>query len=263
MDLGLSGKVALVAASSKGLGRACAQTLCAEGAQVVICSRSESNLSQAAEAIASATGREVWPVVTDLSQAEGCDQVIEQTVKHFGGLHVLVTNNGGPPAGDFFQFDDDDWYEAIELTLLSAVRLMRAAVPVMRGQKWGRIINITSVSVKEPLDSLVLSNSLRAGVTGVARTLVRQVASDGITINNVLPGYFLTDRVENLAARQAVQKGRSSADVVADMGNKVPRGSIGKPDELAAMVAFLASEQASYVNGTSILVDGGFYHGLM
>ena len=263
MDLGLKDKVAFVAASSKGLGRACAQVLCAEGAQVVICSRSQDNLAEAAEAIVSATGGTVWPLAADLSRAEDCTRAIEQTLEHFGALHVLVTNNGGPPAGDFSQFDDDDWYEAIELTFLSAVRLMRAALPAMQQQNWGRIINITSMSVKEPLDNLILSNALRAGVTGVARTLVRQVAADGITINNVLPGYFLTDRVGSLAAHQAAQQERSPKEVLADMDVRVPRGSIGKPEELAAVVAFLASEQAAYVNGASILVDGGFYHGLM
>ena len=263
MDFGLKGKVALVAASSRGLGRACALALCAEGAAVVACSRNRGNLSAAQEAIFEATGKTVWPLEADLTTASGCLRAVQETVERFGTLQVLVTNNGGPPAGDFLGFDDTAWYEAIDLTLLSAVRLMRAAVPVMRLNKWGRIINITSISVKEPLDNLVLSNALRAGVTGVARTLVRQVARDGITVNNVLPGYFATDRVKDLAARQGAQQGRSQEEILADMDAGVPRGSIGRPEELAAVVAFLASEQAAYVNGANIPVDGGFSRGLL
>jgi 3-oxoacyl-[acyl-carrier protein] reductase len=263
VDLGLRDKVAFVAASSKGLGHACAQTLSAEGAKVVVCSRSEENLRATAGSITAETGGTVWPVVADLSRVEDGARAIAQTVERFGALHVLVTNNGGPPAGGFSQFGEADWLGAFELTFMNAVRLARAALPVMQRQKWGRIINITSVSVKEPLDNLILSNAMRAGVTGMAKTLARDVAADGITVNNVLPGYFLTDRVRSLSAHQAAEQGRTEEEVVAEMGARVPRGTIGDPRELGAVVAFLASEQAAYVNGASILVDGGFYHGLM
>jgi 3-oxoacyl-[acyl-carrier protein] reductase len=263
MDLGLKNKVALVAASSKGLGRACAHALSAEGAKVAICARDEKALRAAADEIARATGNEVLAVPADLTHARDCERVVKETVDFFGALHVLVTNNGGPPAGYFFDFDDNDWYRAVDLTLMSAVRLIRAAVPAMRRQKWGRVINITSVSVKEPLDNLILSNALRAGVVGLARTLANQLAADGITVNNVLPGYILTDRVKSLAGTQAKAQGKSPDDILAGFAAPVPIGRIGKPEELAAVVAFLASEQAAYVNGASILVDGGRYKGLM
>ena len=263
MDLGLQDKVALVAASSRGLGRACAHTLSVEGAKVAICARTNKSLRAAADEIASETGNQVLAIVADLTSARDCKRVVQETVEFFGGLHVLVTNNGGPPTGYFFDFDDNDWYRAIELTLLSAIRLIRAAVPHMREEDWGRIINITSVSVKEPLDNLVFSNSLRPGVVGMARTLANQLAADGITINNVLPGYILTDRVIELAEKQAKARGKTPDEILAGFAAPVPVGRVGKPEELAAVVAFLASQQAAYVNGASILVDGGRYKGLM
>jgi 3-oxoacyl-[acyl-carrier protein] reductase len=263
MDLGLQGKVALVAASSQGLGRACAHTLSAEGAKITICARDDRKLRAAADEIANDTGNQVLAIVADLTSARDCRQVVQETVDFFGGLHVLVTNNGGPPTGYFLDFDDNEWYRAVDLTLMSAVRLIRAAIPHMREQQWGRIINITSVSVKEPLDNLILSNSLRAGVVGMARTLANQLAADGITVNNVLPGYMLTDPIRELAETQARAQGKSTDEILAGLAGPVPLGRIGRPEELAAVIAFLASEQASFVNGTSILVDGGRYKGLM
>ena len=263
MDLGLRNKVALVAASSQGLGRACAHALSAEGAKVAICARNDKVLRAAADEIARDTGNQVLAIVADLMSARDCRQVVQETVDFFGGLHVLVTNNGGPPTGYFFDFDDNEWYRAVDLTLMSAIRLIRAAVPPMQEQKWGRIINIASVSVKEPIDNLILSNSLRPGVVGMARTLANQLAADGITVNNVLPGYILTEHVKELAENQAKAQGKSPDEVLAAFATPVPVGRVGNPEELAAVVAFLASEQASYVNGTSILVDGGRYKGLM
>jgi len=263
MDLGLRDKVALVAASSRGLGRACAHSLSAEGAKVTICARDGKSLRAAADEIAGDTNNQVLAIVADLTSARDCRQVVQDTVEYFGGLQVLVTNNGDAPADYFFDIDDNGWYRAVDLTLMSAVRLIRAAVPHMREQGWGRIINITSVSVKEPIDDLILSSSLQAGVVGMARTLANQLACDGITVNNVLPGYFLTERVRELAQTRAKAQGKSRDDILDGLAELVPLGRIGKPEELASMVAFLASEQASYVNGTSILVDGGRYKGLM
>jgi 3-oxoacyl-[acyl-carrier protein] reductase len=263
MDLGLRDKVALVTASSRGLGRACAHSLSAEGAKVVICARGGKTLRAAADEIAGDTNNQVLAIVADLTSARDCRQVVQETFDYFGGLHVLVTNNGGPPAGYFFDIDDNEWYRSVDLTLMSAIRLIRAAVPHMREQGWGRIINIASVSVKEPIDNLMLSNSLRPGVVGMARTLANQLAADGITVNNVLPGYILTERVKGLAETQARSQGKSPDEVLDGFAEPIPIGRIGKPEELAAVVAFLASEQASYVNGTSILVDGGRYKGLM
>jgi len=263
MDLGLHNKIALVAASSQGLGRACAHALSVEGAKVAICARGEKALRVTADEIARATGNEVLAIPADLTHARDCERAVKETADFFGTLHVLVTNNGGPPAGYFFDFNDNDWYRAVDLTLMSVVRLIRAAVPAMRRQKWGRIVNLASVSVKEPLDNLILSNALRAGVVGLARTLANQLAADGITVNNVLPGYILTDRVKSLAQTQAKAQGKSPDEILASFAAPVPLGRIGRPEELAAVVAFLASEQAAYVNGTSILVDGGRYKGLM
>jgi len=263
MDLGLRDKIALVAASSQGLGRACAHALSAEGAKVTICARDDRTLRAAADEIANDTGNQVLAIVADLTSARDCRQVVQETVDFFGGLHVLVTNNGGPPAGYFLELDDNEWYRAVDLTLMSTIRLIRAAIPHMQEQQWGRIINITSVSVKEPLDDLILSNSLRPGVVGMARTLANQLAVHGITVNNVLPGYILTDRVQELAETRAKAQGITPGEVLAGFAEPVPMGRIGKPEELAAVVAFLASTQASYVNGTSILVDGGRYRGLM
>jgi 3-oxoacyl-[acyl-carrier protein] reductase len=263
MDLGLRDKIALVAASSQGLGRACAYALSAEGAKVTICARDDRTLRAAADEIANDTGNQVLAIVADLTSARDCRQVVQETVDFFGGLHVLVTNNGGPPAGYFLELDDNEWYRAVDLTLMSTIRLIRAAIPHMQEQQWGRIINITSVSVKEPLDDLILSNSLRPGVVGMARTLANQLAVHGITVNNVLPGYILTDRVQELAETRAKAQGITPGEVLAGFAEPVPMRRIGKPEELAAVVAFLASTQASYVNGTSILVDGGRYRGLM
>ena len=263
MDLGLRDKSALVTASSRGLGRACALALSQEGARVAICARNSHLLGDTAHAIRQATGNDVLALPADLSRAEDCRQVVEQTAAHFGALHVLVTNNGGPPPGLFLDFGDDDWRRAVDLTLMSVVRLIRAAAPLMRQQRWGRIVNIASMSVKEPLDNLILSNALRPGVVGLARTLANHLAGDGITVNNVLPGLMGTDRVAQLAEAQAQQQGKPVEDVLRGYAAPVPVGRIGRPEELAALVAFLASEQAAYINGVSILVDGGRCRGLM
>jgi 3-oxoacyl-[acyl-carrier protein] reductase len=245
------------------MGRACAHSLSAEGAKLVICARDDKKLRAAADEIAGDTHNQVLAIVADLTSARDRRQVVQETVEFFGGLHVLVTNNGGPPTGYFFDIDDNEWYRSVDLTLMSAIRFIRAAVPHMQEQSWGRIINITSVSVKEPLDDLILSSSQRAGVVGMARTLANQLAGDGITVNNVLPGYILTERVKEIAQTRARAQGKSPDEVVDGLAELVPIGRIGKPEELAAVVAFLASEQASYVNGASILVDGGRYKGLM
>ncbi len=257
MDLGLAHKIALVTASSKGLGRASAMALAQEGARVAICARNEEQLQATAADIRATTGAEVLAIPADVSQAADIDRLVKETVAHFGGLHILVTNAGGPPAGYFQEFDDAQWQTAFNLTLLSAVRLIRAAIPPMQQQRWGRIINITSLSVKEPLDALLLSNSIRPAIHGLAKTLANQLSQYGITVNNVMPGTIHTDRIEQLAQHAANQSGQSIADALADMGKVVPLGRIGRPEELGALVAFLASEKASYINGASIPVDGG------
>jgi 3-oxoacyl-[acyl-carrier protein] reductase len=263
MDLGLDGKIALVAAASKGLGKAAAWGLAAEGARVAICAREEATLRAAATDIAGATGSEVLPVVADLTSAANIQRLVEHTVAHYGGLHILVTNAGGPPSGYFADFSDEDWLKAVNLTLMSAVRLIRAALPHMVKARWGRIVNITSMSVKQPIDDLILSNAIRTAIVGLAKTLSRQVAADGITVNNVCPSYILTGRIHQLAEARAREQGISTEEVVASYIEDVPVGRIGQPEEVAALIVFLASERASYINGATIQVDGGKYRGLM
>lgn len=257
MDLGLKDKIALVTASSKGLGRASALALAEEGVQVAVCARDEQTLRATALEIGTATGAEILAIPADVSKAGDIGRLVQAVIDHFGGLHILVTNAGGPPAGYFQDFDDAQWQAAFNLTMMSVVRLIRAAVPQMQEQQWGRIINITSLSVKEPIDSLLLSNSIRPAVHGLAKTMAGQLGRYGITVNNVMPGTIHTDRVEQLAEHTARETGQSISEVLADMGRQVPVGRVGQPAELGALVAFLASEQAAYINGASIPVGGG------
>ena len=263
MDLGLENRVALVAASSRGLGKACALELAREGAQVVICARDPARLASTADEIISATGADVFPVEADLTHDALIQHLVDETLARFGRIDVLVTNNGGPPAGYFYDFDDEAWLAAHQLTLLSAVRLIRAALPAMRARQWGRIINITSVSVKQPIDNLLLSNVYRPGVIGLAKTLSAQLAADGITVNNVAPGYTRTDRVLDLARARATGGAQTVEAVLADTVASVPMQRMGEPGELAALVAFLASERAGYITGATIQVDGGYVTSLL
>jgi 3-oxoacyl-[acyl-carrier protein] reductase len=263
MDLGLKGRVAIVAASSQGLGKACALELAREGTTVVICARNAEQLAVTADEIRAETGSNVIWLVVDLTEPRQIQHLADETLRRCGQIDILVTNNGGPPAGYFGDFDDDTWLAAHQLTLLSAVRLIRAVLPSMRAQKWGRIINITSVSVKQPIDNLLLSNVYRAGVVGLAKTLSVQVAAEGITINNVAPGYTRTDRVLELAQARADDEGQTVQEIITGITASYPMGRMGEPEELAALVAFLASERASYITGTTIQVDGGSVKGLL
>ncbi len=257
MDLGLKNKIALVTASSKGLGRASAEALAQEGAKVAICARTEKDLRAAADAIATATGRELLAIPADVSNGQDIRRVVREVTNHFGTLHILVTNAGGPPAGYFQDFEEKQWREAFNLTMMSAVRLIRLALPYMQDQRWGRIINITSLSVKEPIEDLILSTSIRAAVHGMAKTLANQLGQYGITVNNVMPGTIQTDRIEQLAQHKANQTGQPVAEILAEMGQQIPLKRVGRPEELGALVAFLASERASFINGASIPVGGG------
>jgi 3-oxoacyl-[acyl-carrier protein] reductase len=263
MDLGLKDRVAIVAASSRGLGKACALELAREGAKVVLCARDAERLNSTAEEIRAVTGTEVLTIQTDLVDEGQIRHLADETVRRFGRIDILVTNNGGPPAGYFDGFDDEAWLAAHQLTLMSAVRLIRAALPAMRVQQWGRIINITSVSVKQPIDNLLLSNVYRPGVIGLAKTLSAQVAADGITVNNVAPGYTRTDRVVELAQSRAAREGRTTDEILAETAASFPMQRMAEPEELAALVAFLASERASYITGTTIPVDGGYVKGIL
>ena len=257
MDLGIKDKVALVAAASAGLGKASALALAAEGAQIAICGRDQKKLEQAKREIENAASREILAIRADVAEAAEVAQFVDAVLAKYGTVHILVNNAGGPPPGVFEQMGDAEWEKAFELTLMSSVRLTRAVLPHMRRQKWGRVINITSMSVKQPINDLVLSNSLRLGVVGWAKTLSNQVAADGITINNVCPGYTLTDRITSLLAQRAGASGRDAKDVEKEMTARVPAGRMGQPEEFARLVAFLASERAAYITGTSIHIDGG------
>jgi 3-oxoacyl-[acyl-carrier protein] reductase len=263
MDLGLKDRVAIVAASSQGLGKACALELAREGAKVVICARDPGKLAATADEIRAKTGGEVLWLAIDLTEAAQIQHLAEETLRRYGRIDVLVTNNGGPPTGYFDDLNDETWMAAHEKTLLSAVRLIRAVLPAMRAQGWGRIVNITSVAVKQPMDDLLMSNVYRPGVVALAKTLSAQVAAEGITINNVAPGYTRTERVVEIFEARAASQGRSTDEVLAESTASYPMKRMGEPEELAALVAFLASERASYITGATLQVDGGYYKGLL
>jgi 3-oxoacyl-[acyl-carrier protein] reductase len=263
MDLGLNKRVALVAASSRGLGRAVAEELAAEGASLILCARDSGALNATRDAIIQTTGAHVLAVSADVSLAGDVKRVVDEGVERFGQIDILVTNAGGPPAGTFENITAEQWEQAVRLTLFSAIELARQVLPGMNARGWGRILNITSIAVKQPVENLMLSNSLRAGVTGFARTLANEVASNGITVNNIMPGYTRTERVEELAMMMRDKEGISAAEFKASWEREIPMKRLGEPREFAALAAFLVSERASYITGTSIQVDGGWIRSLL
>jgi 3-oxoacyl-[acyl-carrier protein] reductase len=263
MKLGIEGKIALVAAASRGLGRAVAEELAREGAHLVLCARGADALRETAAAIRAETGVTVIEVVADLSEAEGVARVTQRALEEFGRVDILVTNAGGPPAGPFEAHSSAVWENAVRQNLTSVVELTRAVLPGMKERRWGRIINVTSIAVKQPVDNLILSNAVRAAVTGFARTLANEVAPFGITVNNVMPGYTRTQRVEELAQKNASLRGTTPDAERSVWESQIPMGRLGEPAEFAAMVAFLASERASYTTGASVPVDGGWIRGLL
>ena len=263
MDLGLRGKIALVSASSRGLGRAIAEELAAEGASLVMCARGEDALRETAASLRRTSGAPVLDVVADVSQPDGVQRVVDAALGEFGRVDILVTNSGGPPSGAFDTFSAEAWESAARLLLFSAVNLTRAVLPGMKERQWGRILNVTSIAAKQPVEGLMLSNSLRAGVIGFARTLANEVARYGITVNNLLPGYTRTERVEQLARAASEKSGGSVSDAFAKWEREIPIGRLGEPREFAALAAFLASERASYITGSSIAVDGGWIRSLL
>jgi 3-oxoacyl-[acyl-carrier protein] reductase len=257
VDLGLNGKVALVAASSRGLGKASALTLAREGASVTICARTAADLEAAAEEIRRETKAEVLAVPADLSGAEGIQSVVNATVERFGGIDVLVDNSGGPTPASFSELTDDDWHQAFEQVTMNFVRFVREVTPYMRDKRWGRIIGIQSSSVKQPVQNIDLSNGLRPGIAGLMKAIMPELAKDGITINLVLPGMFLTSRIHPALAERSEQVDKMVQEQLAPLAATIPLGRLGEPIELGHLVAFLASEQASYITGAVYQVDGG------
>jgi 3-oxoacyl-[acyl-carrier protein] reductase len=263
MFLGLRGKTALVGAASKGLGYAIARELAMEGATIVICARTKDTLKEARDKLATDTGAKVYAIPADLSRFEDVKKVTTTSIEKLGRIDILINNNGGPPAGPFETHDWATWQGAFDQTLRSAVEMTRAVLPGMKERRWGRIINVTSMAAKQPVDNLMLSNSLRAAVHGFARTLANEVAEFGITVNNILPGYTRTERVESLAAATAKRDNTDTASVLNKFERDVPMRRLGEPEEFAALAAFLASERASYITAQSIAADGGWIRGLM
>lgn len=263
MRLGIEGRSALVAASSRGLGRAVAEELATEGADLTICARGRDELEAAREQLEEAHEVDVAAVAADLSTPEGVRRVVETALEAHGGVDILLTNTGGPPPGSFESLPVEAWREAYRNNLEGVVRLIRGVLPGMKERRWGRIVNVTSIAVKQPVDGLILSNSLRAAVTGLAKTLSAEVAPHGITVNNVMPGYTRTDRVESLARETAEEEGITPDQALGRWEAQIPAGRLGQPHEFAAMVAFLASDRAAYVTGTSIPVDGGWIRSLI
>jgi 3-oxoacyl-[acyl-carrier protein] reductase len=259
MDLQLKGKTALVLAASKGLGKACATALAAEGADVVIGARNPAALNAAAAEINAGGNGRALAIPVDVQEPEAAQTIIDAAIKAFGKIDILVNNAGGPPFGKFESFDEAAWQSAFQLTLLSAVRLSRLVIPHMRKTGSGRIINITSLTVKTLLADSVLSTSLRMGVVGMAKLLSDELGPDHITVNNVAPGLILTDRVKDTLPKRP---GVSEEELLAERARSIPLGRIGRPEELAALVTFLASPLAGYITGATIPVDGGAIRGI-
>ncbi len=263
MDLGIKGRVALVAGASKGLGRAVARGLAREGTSLALCARGKDYLDETAAAIVEETGATVWTRPTDVSKPEEARSFVQEATSHFGTVHILVNNAGGPPSATFLELTDEHWHQAVQLNLLSSISLTREVIPYMQKQRWGRIVNMTSVAVKQPIDGLMLSNAVRAGVIGFAKTLANELAADNILVNNVCPGYMLTDRVRELAKVLADKRRQTPEAVMRTWEDSIPLQRLGKPEEFADLVVFLASERASYITGTSIQIDGGYYRGIL
>jgi 3-oxoacyl-[acyl-carrier protein] reductase len=263
VDLGLKGRVAIVAAASKGLGLAVAQEFAREGTDVAICSRNSAELEKAAATIEKASGRAPHWKALDVTRYDDVREFVAEVSKRFGRVDICVTNAGGPPSKKFLDTSNEEWRTAVDMNLMSAVYFAREVLPKMRERHWGRLITITSMTVKQPVDGLILSNSVRAAVAGLARTLANEFGGDGITVNNVCPGYTQTGRLESLADKQAAETGLSREKIFERMSAQIPVGRIGRPEEFAALVAFLASERASYINGTTMAVDGGWVKSLL
>jgi len=262
MDLGLKDRVAIVAASSQGLGKAVSMTLGSEGAKLVMCSRRPDAVEAAAEDVRRATGAEVLSIGADVTRSPEVRQLVHAAVERFGRVDICVTNAGGPPSKSFVETTEQDWNAAADLNLFSVVHCAREVLPLMQKQQWGRLLTITSISVKQPVDGLILSNSVRSAVSGLVKSLANEYGKYNITVNNVCPGYTRTARLTELAGRLARTEGVTLEQAEERWAKQTPLGRLGDPDEFASVVAFLASERASYITGASIAVDGGLIRGV-
>ncbi len=263
MDLGLKGKTALVTAASKGLGKAIASELSAEGCNVAICARNMTPLKQTATEIGQATGGKVMAVKADVTNKKQIENLVQTVKDQFKRIDILVCNAGGPPLGTFDKLDESDFKWAIELNLMSTINLCRLVLPAMKKKRWGRIINMTSISAKQPLDNLMLSNATRAGVLGFSKTLATEVASRGITVNCLCPGYTMTDRLKTFAKELSKSSKVSVGQIFNSWQRAIPANRLAEPAEIGYLVAFLASERAAYITGSTIQIDGGFTKGLL
>ena len=263
MDLGLEGRVALVTGASSGLGLAIARELAMEGTAVAMVARREETLRHAAGDIVAASHHRVLPVVGDVTRREDVERAVRETKETLGPIDILVANAGGPPSTTFATTTEGQYRDALELNLMASIRLAHAVVPEMRERRWGRVVFLTSMAAKQPMAGLLLSNTARAGLLGFAKTLATECAPDGVLVHSVLPGHFDTGRALELARARADREGRGVEEVMADRARSIPLGRTGEPRELAALVAFLASERATFMTGTAIQVDGGQIAGLL
>lgn len=262
MELSIQGKIALVTASSQGIGKGTALSLAREGVHLAICSRNERSIHTAAREIASETGAKVLPITADVSKSEDIERIVETVKKEYGTIHILVNNAGGPPTGKVTEIPDAEWEKGVQLTLMSMVRLTRAVLPMMERQQWGRVISLVSLAAKQPIDELLISSTLRPGILGLSKVLANQYGKFGITVNTVCPGYVLTQRMEELSRSRSAEKNISLDEYLKESAKNIPIGRLGKPEEIGDVVAFLASERAGYINGANILVDGGQAKGI-
>ena len=262
MNLGLKNKIAIVTAASQGLGKASAMALAQEGATIVMCSRRQKEIAEAADEIRGATGAAVVPMIVDVSKLEDIKRLVLDTKQQFGTVHILINNAGGPPTGTISSLTDEDWLNGHQLTLMSMVRLTREVLPMMTEQRWGRIITITSIAAKQPINELLLSSAIRPGILGLTKVLANLHAKDNITVNTICPGNILTKRQEELSISRAKQKNMTLDEYLTETASAIPAGRLGRPEEFGNTVAFLASEQASYINGVNLLVDGSAAKGI-
>jgi 3-oxoacyl-[acyl-carrier protein] reductase len=262
MDSGLNNRVAIVAASSQGIGRATAEAFAAEGCKVAMCARNHDTLTQSADAIRRRYAADIFVEALDVTQPQAVHDFVDKVVARFGGVDICVTNAGGPPAKGFLAATYEEWQRAFELNFLSTVYFAKEVIPHMQNKHWGRIVTITSITTKQPVPDLVLSNAVRAAVVGLVKSLANEFGKDGILVNNVAPGYTATDRLKDLAASRSLASGKTQQEVFEGWAADASLKRLGEPREVADTIVWLASERASYITGQTILVDGGIYKGI-